>query len=118
MDKKIIISGFADEIDPQLDVQLKVVKNGGEEWIGDATGNNVTFNLTGAGTFTVVYDPEENYTYVEGDIVQEITEFKYDTVFAVGNGEGAWLNGSAWDPAYAANEMTVDGEFASWISLF
>ena len=87
------------------DVQLKTVKNGAE-WIGDKTGNNVTFNLTGAGTFTVVYDPEENYTYVQGDIVQEITEFKYDTVFAVGNGEGAWLNGSAWDPAYAANEMT------------
>ena len=91
------------------DVQLKTVKNGAE-WIGDKTGNNVTFNLTGAGTFTVVYDPEENYTYVEGDIVQEITEFKYDTVFAVGNGEGAWLNGSAWDPAYAANEMTEVAE--------
>ncbi len=66
----------------------------------------MTFNLTGAGTFTVVYDPEENYTYVEGDIVEFITEFEYDTVFAVGNGEGKWLNGAAWDPAYAANELT------------
>ena len=27
MIEKIIISGFADEIDPQLDVQLKVVKS-------------------------------------------------------------------------------------------
>ena len=30
---KIIISGFADEIDPQLDVQLKVVKDLGMEYI-------------------------------------------------------------------------------------
>ena len=85
-------------------VQLKTVKNGAE-WIGDKTDQNVTFNLTGAGTFTVVYDTAENYTYVKGDIVEEIKEFKYDTVFAVGNGEGEWLNGAAWDPAYAANEM-------------
>ena len=33
MDKKIIISGFADEIDPQLDVQLKVVKELGMDHI-------------------------------------------------------------------------------------
>ena len=33
MDKNIIISGFADEIDPQLDVQLKVVKELGMEYI-------------------------------------------------------------------------------------
>ena len=33
MDKKIVISGFADEIDPQLDVQLKTVKELGMEYI-------------------------------------------------------------------------------------
>ncbi|MBR2048186.1 MAG: sugar phosphate isomerase/epimerase [Oscillospiraceae bacterium] len=33
MEPKIIISGFADEIDPQLDVQLKVVKDLGMEYI-------------------------------------------------------------------------------------
>ena len=33
MDKKIIISGFADEIDPQLDTQLKVVKDLGMDHI-------------------------------------------------------------------------------------
>ena len=66
----------------------------------------MTFNLTGEGTFTVVYDPVEGYTYVTGEIVQFITSFEYDTVFAVGNGEGYWLNGAAWDPAYVANEMT------------
>ncbi|MBQ1975460.1 MAG: hypothetical protein II224_06585, partial [Ruminococcus sp.] len=90
-------------------VQLKSVKNGAE-WIGDETGNNVTFNLTGAGTFTVTYDPEANVTTVSGDIVAFITEFEYDTVFAVGNGEGFWLNGAAWDPSYVANEMTEVAE--------
>ncbi len=33
MSEKIIISGFADEIDPQLDVQLKVVRDLGMEYI-------------------------------------------------------------------------------------
>ena len=33
MVEKIIISGFADEIDPQLDVQLKVVKELGMDHI-------------------------------------------------------------------------------------
>ncbi len=51
-------------------VQLKSVKNGAE-WIGDSTGNNVTFNLTGPGTFTVIYDPVENVTSVTGDIVDQ-----------------------------------------------
>ena len=86
-------------------VQLKSVKNGAE-WIGDETGNNVTFNLTGAGTFTVVYDPETNITSVQGDIVEFITEFTYETVYAAGNGEGTWLNGASWDATYVANEMT------------
>ena len=90
-------------------VQLKTVKNGAE-WIGDKTGNNVTFNLTGAGSFTVVYDPEENYTYVTGDIVEEITTFEYEAVYAAGNGEGKWLNGMAWSPDAAANKMTEVAE--------
>ena len=90
-------------------VQLKAVVNGAE-WIGDKTNNNVTFNLKEAGTFTVIYHPavDEDPAYVEvtGDIVEFITEFEYNTVYAVGNGEGYWLNGADWDPAYAANEMT------------
>ena len=92
-------------------VQIKVVKNG-MEWFGDETGNNVTFNLTGAGTFTVTVTPDEVLDYVvsvSGDIVQ-FAEFEYEKVFAVGNGEGWWLNGAAWNPAYAANEMTEVAE--------
>ena len=85
-------------------VQLKVVRNG-EDWIGD-NGNNVQFKLTGAGTFTVVFDPDEEVISVTGDIVEVITGFGDYTVYAVGNGEDDWLNGAAWDPGYAENEMT------------
>ena len=91
------------------DVQLKVVKNG-DVWIGDANDNNVEFNLTDAGTFTVVFDPETNGVSVTGEIVEEITGFGNYTVYAVGNGEGNWLNGAAWDPGYVENEMTEVSE--------
>ena len=94
-------------------VQLKVVVNGAT-WVGDKTGNNVTFNVTGAGTFTVIYHPategEDAYTEVVGDNVQFDTSLDYETVYAVGNGEGYWLNGAAWDPAFAANEMNKVAE--------
>ena len=94
-------------VDKAFDVvQLKAVKNG-SEWYGDETGNNVTFALTGAGTFTVTAAPaEEGYAVsVSGDNVGEV-KFEVGTVFAVGNGEGTWLNGAAWDPGFASNEMT------------
>ena len=98
-------------VDKAFDVvQLKAVKNGAD-WYGDETGNNVTFALTGAGTFTVTATPaEEGYAVsVSGDNVGEV-KFEVGTVFAVGNGEGAWLNGAAWDPASASNEMTEVAE--------
>ena len=85
-------------------VQLKVVKNGAE-WLGDETGNNVTFNLTGAGTFTVTINPETNEITVSGDIVETVTDIVIEDIYAVGNGEGYWLNGASWDPAYAGNIM-------------
>ena len=88
------------------DVQLKAVKNG-ETWIGDETGNNVTFNLTDAGTFTVYCDGEK--TWVDGDIVEPISRLDVQSVTAVGNGTAdgdGWLNNITWDPAAAANHMT------------
>ena len=93
-------------------VELKVVKNG-SEWIGDASGNNVTFDLTGAGTFTVTINPTNNEVTVTGDIVQFPTTFEYTDVYAVGNGSGNWLNGKLWDQAAAENKMTKvsDGVF-------
>ena len=86
-------------------VQLKVVKSNGE-WIGDETGNNVEFKLTGAGSFTVIFDPDQNVASVAGKIVSTVNELIYETVYAVGNGEGNWLNGANWDSGYMENEMT------------
>lgn len=87
------------------DVQLKVVKNG-SEWYGDETGNNVTFNLTGAGTFTVSIDPETNVVTVTGDIVEFSSEFVYESVYVAGNGEAGWLNGESWNSSAETNKMT------------
>ena len=73
-------------------VQLKAVKNG-TTWIGDETGNNVTFNLTGPGTFTVYCDGTK--TWVDGDIVSYESGLDVQSVTAVGNGSSDgdnWLN--------------------------
>ena len=85
-------------------VQLKVVD--GENWIGDANGNNIEFKLTGAGTFTVVFDPNNNNISVTGSIVQTITELEYTTVYVAGNGEDEWLNGVNWTTNAEENKMT------------
>ncbi len=87
------------------DVQLKVVKNQ-SEWIGDATGNNVTFNVTSPCEITVTYNPETGEITVTGDGVVFPTDFTYEAVYAVGNGSEGWLNNVAWDPAAEANKMT------------
>ena len=87
------------------EVQLKVVKNG-TSWYGTEDGANVAFALSGAGIFTVTYNPADNGVSVSGDIVGEKTEFTYDEVYAAGNGDGAWLNGVVWDPGAAANKLT------------
>ena len=93
-------------------VQLKAVKNG-TAWIGDATGNNVTFNVTEAGTFTVYCDGTK--TWVEGDNVMPISELNVQSVTVVGNGSpdgDNWLNKINWDPAAEANHMTKVGDTA------
>ena len=93
-------------------VQLKAVKNGAE-WIGDETGNNVTFNVTEAGTFTVYCDGTK--TWVEGDNVEPISELDVQSVTVVGNGTpdgDNWLNNIEWDPAAEANHMTKVGDTA------
>lgn len=86
-------------------VQLKVVKNE-DMWIGDETGNNVIFRLTGAGSFTVFFDPDQEVPSVAGDIVDMVNELEFETVYAVGNGDGNWLNGASWDLGSMENEMT------------
>ena len=100
---------FAD-VQPVDAVQIKVVENkadGTQNWIGDETGNNITFNVTTACDVTVTFDSATQAITVTGEGVQFVTELEITSINAVGNGDPedeAWLNGVAWDPS--ANEMT------------
>ena len=96
-------------VSPAESLQLKVVENatdGTQTWIGDATDNNITFNVTQTCDVTVTFDPETREIKVEGDYVQMVTELKIDSMRVVGNGDGTWLNGANWDPAANENLMT------------
>ena len=97
-------------VQPASGLTLKVVENGADgsqNWIGDATGNNITFNVTVASDVTVKFDSSTKEITVTGDGVQFVTNLDIKSINAVGNGDpedAAWLNGAAWDPA--ANPMT------------
>ena len=97
-------------VQPASGLTLKVVENGADgsqNWIGDATGNNITFNVTAASDVTVKFDSSTKEITVTGDGVQFVTNLDIDSINAVGNGDpedAAWLNGAAWDPT--ANPMT------------
>ena len=101
-------------VQPASGLTLKVVENGADgsqNWIGDATGNNITFNVTAASDVTVKFDSSTKEITVTGDGVQFVTKLDIDSMHAVGNGDpddAAWLNGAAWDPA--ANPMTEVSE--------
>ena len=101
-------------VQPASGLTLKVVENGADgsqNWIGDATGNNITFNVTVASDVTVKFDSSTKEITVTGDGVQFVTNLDIDSMHAVGNGDpedAAWLNGVAWDPA--ANPMTEVSE--------
>jgi uncharacterized repeat protein (TIGR02543 family) len=86
------------------DVQLKVVKNG-QDWIGDENGNNVTFNLTGAGTFTVAYNPTTGVVSVSGDIVAVPAE----TVYYLW---GSMTSYSYSDTSYPFSASETDGVYS------
>ena len=101
-------------VQPASGLTLKVVENGADgsqNWIGDATGNNITFNVTAASDVTVKFDSSTKEITVTGDGVQFVTNLDIKSINAVGNGDpedASWLNGVAWDPA--ANPMTEVSE--------
>ena len=101
-------------VQPASGLTLKVVENGADgsqNWIGDATGNNITFNVTAASDVTVKFDSSTKEITVTGDGVQFVTNLDIKSINAVGNGDpedAAWLNGAAWEPA--ANPMTEVSE--------
>ena len=51
-------------------IELKVVKNG-SEWYGDELGNNVSFSIPAACTFTVIYDPYTDKITIAGIVTQD-----------------------------------------------
>ena len=100
---------FADA-QPGESLQIKVVENladGTQNWIGDETGNNITFNVTDVCNVTVTFDPATSAISVEGKYVEMVTDLEIEFIATVGNGDGNWLNGVAWDPADRENEMEM-----------
>ena len=100
---------FADA-QPGEGLQIKVVENladGTQNWIGDETGNNITFNVTDVCDVTVTFNPATNKIEVTGENVVMVTDLEIEFITAVGNGDGNWLNGIAWDPADRENEMEM-----------
>ena len=90
-------------------IELKVVKNQ-TEWIGDENGHNIVFDVTDAGYFNVVYHPDTRKIEVLGNYVKLKTKLEYSAVYAVGDGQGNWLNGKVWNPAAESNKMTKIAE--------
>ena len=90
--------------------QLKVVENIGEaqNWvgIGPEYNDNFTFNVVEECDVTVTYEPATKTITVTGTGVVIPTELVIESMRAVGNGDGNWLNGVAWDPADDSNLMT------------
>ncbi len=83
---------------------LKVVKNG-SNWYGDATGNNVTFEVVQVCDVTVTFDPATSTVTVTGEHVSFVTRLEIEAIYAVGNGGDYWLNGATWNPGAEANKM-------------
>ena len=95
--------------------QVKVVQFVGGDpanavWHGmDGTDLNYDFMLNADGDVTVTYNPETGEIAVTGPSVIPPV-YKIDSIAAVGNGQGNFLNGITWDPAAAENKMTEVSE--------
>ncbi|MGN0490091.1 hypothetical protein, partial [Ruminococcus sp.] len=96
------------DVAPMDSYQFKVVENIGEtqNWYGvDGGDDNFTFNVTAECDVTVTFDPATKTITVAGEGVEIPTELIVESMRTVGNGDGNWLNGVAWDPADDQNLM-------------
>ena len=75
-------------------------------WGKDGTDQNVQFNVTEACDVPITFNADTKEIDVSGTSVSVPTELVIDSMYAVGNGSGAWLNGESWNAAAAANKMT------------
>ena len=81
------------------------VTNGSDEWYGDASGNNIIFDVKGAGEIVITFDPTTKAISISGSAYAEPV-LSYSTVAVAGNGEGNFLNGESWNEKSTANMMT------------
>ena len=89
--------------------QFKVVENRPDDvqiWRGDDNGNNVTFNVKSVCDVTITFDPATNKITVTGTGVEFSSVLNVESMRAVGNGYGNWLNGVVWDFTADENLMT------------
>ena len=89
--------------------QFKVVENrsdGEQIWRGDDNGKNVTFNVKSVCDVTITFDPATNKITVTGTGVEFSSVLNVESMRAVGNGYGNWLNGVEWDFTADENLMT------------
>ena len=98
---------FTTFIEAKDGVMFKIVKNHSwDESYGDENGSNVIFNVKEACDVTISFNPATNEINVTGTGVEYPIAFNVEAMRAVGNGQGNWLNGAAWDPADDSNMMT------------
>ena len=89
--------------------QFKVVENRPDDvpiWHGDDNGNNVTFNVKSVCDVTIIFYPATNKITVTGTGVEFSSELNVESMRAVGNGYGNWLNGVQWGLTADENLMT------------
>lgn len=89
--------------------QFKVVENrpdGEQIWRGDDNEKNVTFNVKSVCDVTITFDPATNKITVTGTGVEFSSVLNVESMRAVGNGYGNWLNGVEWDFTADENLMT------------
>ncbi len=66
-------------------------------------GQNFTFVLTDACDVTIYLNSESKTVVVDAEF---LGKFELEYIMAVGNGDGPWLNGKAWDLTAQENMMT------------
>ena len=97
------------DVAPADSLQIKVVENIGEtaNWIGIGPeyNDNFTFNVVEECDVTVTYEPATKTITVTGTGVVIPTELVIESMRAVGNGDGNWLNGVSWKPEVDDNNM-------------
>lgn len=74
-------------------------------WDVSYPSNNVSFAVTDYGDVTIYFNSETHSIAVDGEYIDN-SEFVVESITAVGNGDGTWLNGANWDVSDVSNDMT------------